>query len=172
MSARARDIARFGQLVLEDGYGRNLRSCGNRGYARPARSIRTSEAPSRRRIRSRSSPAAGIATSSGSFRDRWETSSCAWASTARWCCRPGDPDGLGEDVLMADRLKIPAALIDTIRAFVAAGRHLAGFTAGRCSERARTGRPRRGPRARTQLTTRCSGAGAPLRLPWIRSRLT
>ena len=44
-----------------------------------------------------------------------------------------------------------AALIDTIRAFVAAGRHLAGL-AGDVRSVRRPYRNRRGPRARAQLT--------------------
>ena len=85
MCATARDLARFGEVLLHKGHGDSARSSRRTGCARPGGSTPTSATPSTARSRAPIFPAAGSATSSGSCRAAMATCCCAWGSTARCC---------------------------------------------------------------------------------------
>jgi CubicO group peptidase (beta-lactamase class C family) len=128
MSARARDIARFGQMVLEDGYLRNNSVVPER-WLQEARSLDLD-------IRSAFAASDSESVLTG-----------GWYSNQFWFV-PGPLGdlqlclGIHGQMVLVDRAtrtisvkmsswpsaQDTAALIDTIRAFVAAGRHLAGLT--------------------------------------------
>jgi CubicO group peptidase (beta-lactamase class C family) len=128
MSARTRDIARFGQMVLEDGYLRNNSVVPER-WLQEARSLDLD-------IRSAFAASDSESVLTG-----------GWYSNQFWFV-PGPLGdlqlclGIHGQMVLVDRAtrtisvkmsswpsaQDTAALIDTIRAFVAAGRHLAGLT--------------------------------------------
>jgi CubicO group peptidase (beta-lactamase class C family) len=128
MSARARDVARFGQLVLEDGYVRGTSIVPER-WLHEGRALD----PDTRRAFAAS--------------DSEPVLTGGWYRNQFWFV-PGPLGDLqlclgihGQMVLVDQSTRTvsvklsswppaqdPAALIDTIRAFVAAGRHLAGLT--------------------------------------------
>ncbi len=90
LCATARDVARFGQLLLDGGAvpggeAGPAASCRRSGCARAGPSTPTCGPPSPRRPPKCRSPAAGTATSSGSARACTAMSCSAWASTARCC---------------------------------------------------------------------------------------
>ena len=85
ISATARDVARFGQLLLDDGWAGEQAVIPER-WLLEARRL---DADIRGAFAASDSepvlPGVGTGTSSGSSPARPVTSSCAWASTARWC---------------------------------------------------------------------------------------
>jgi CubicO group peptidase (beta-lactamase class C family) len=128
MSARARDVARFGQLVLDDGYVRGTSIVPER-WLHEARALD----PDTRRAFAASGSEPVL--TGGWYRNQF------WfvpgpLGDLQLCL------GIHGQMVLVDRstrtvsVKLsswppaqdPAALIDTIRAFVAAGRHLAGNT--------------------------------------------
>ena len=97
LCATARDVARFGQMLLDggqvpDGAGGTRAGWSRRsGCAGPGPSTPTPGACSPRRPPSGRFPAGGTGTSSGSAPATTATFSCAWASTARCCTSAGAP---------------------------------------------------------------------------------
>ena len=98
LCATARDVARFGQLLLDgglvpDGAGRppGRGWCRRSGCAGPGPSTPTPGACSPRRPPSGRFPAGGTGTSSGSAPAPTATFCCAWAFTARCCTSAGAP---------------------------------------------------------------------------------
>jgi CubicO group peptidase (beta-lactamase class C family) len=128
MSARARDVARFGQLVLEDGYVRDTSIVPER-WLHEARSLDPD-------VRNAFAASDSESVLTG-----------GWYRNQFWFV-PGPLGdlqlclGIHGQMVLVDRAtrtvsvkmsswpaaQDTAALIDTIRAFVAAGRHLAGLT--------------------------------------------
>ena len=91
VSATARDVARFGNMLLHDGWVGHRAVVPESWLQQAGTSTPTSAVPSPPPTPSRSCRAAGTATSSGSSPDRPATSCCASASTARWSSSTAPP---------------------------------------------------------------------------------
>lgn len=139
MSARARDIARFGQLMLEDGYAGTAPVVPSR-WLRAARTLDPD-------IRGAFAASTSEAVLSG-----------GWYRNQFWFVPGSAGDlqvclGIHGQMVLIDRstrtvavkmstwptAQAPASLVDTIRAFAAAGRHLAGLKPRAADRTALTG---------------------------------
>ena len=126
ISAVARDLARFGRLLLEDGRRRRPRG-------RPGGLARGRVEPARRRQgrvrclgqRARCCPAGGTATSSGSCRHSAVRRCSASASTVRWSTSTARPDWSASSSRRGRPLSTPRPSSTRIRAFGSIGVALA-----------------------------------------------
>ena len=153
LCATARDVARFGQLLLDggvvpDGTAGVRRVVPPRWLRQGWRSTPTSGPCSPHRPPRRCSPAAGTATSSGSGRAGTGTCCSAWAFTARCCTSAGRTCTVCVKFSTWPRAQEPVYLQDTLRAFDAIGGVLGG--------RERPGGPERGA-SRSRLPGVVSG---------------
>ena len=126
LSATARDVARFGQMLLDgglipDGPGAPAGWCRPSGSAGPGRSTPTPGPRSPRRRPSGRFPAGGTGTSSGSAPATTATCCSAWASTARCCTSAGRTNTVCVKFSAWPEAQNPAYLEDTLRAFDAVG---------------------------------------------------
>ena len=150
MSARARDLARFGQLILEDGFVHDTSIVPER-WLREARALDPD-------IRGAfaASDSESVLTG-GWYRNQFwfvpgplgDLQLCLGIHGQMVLVDSGDPDSLGEDVLVAVRARYRG--VDRHYPGIRGSRTSPGwaYRSGGCSERTRTDRSRRGPRART-----------------------
>ena len=150
MSARVRDLARFGQLILEDGYVHGASIVPER-WLHEARALDPD-------IRGAfaASDSESVLTG-GWYRNQFwfvpgplgDLQLCLGIHGQMVLVDSGDPDSLGEAVLVAVRARYRG--VDRHYPGIRGSRTSPGwaYRSGGCSERTRTDRSRRGPRART-----------------------